>query len=171
MRTLTGFLIVLSLVPHPSSILHADGGAVRLSEQKGNYRITVFTAPTPPRVGAVDVSVLVQEAASQEPASGVQVSITAERTGSSGIVSRQSATTQGATNKLYRAATFDLPEPGEYTFEVSIDGTLGVEQVRFELEAADPLPTWLAMSPWVGWPIVAMTLFGIHQLLVRWRRI
>ena len=28
---------------------HGDGGAVRLSQQAGPYRVTVFTAPPPPR--------------------------------------------------------------------------------------------------------------------------
>ena len=70
-------LLVSSFFLHPSSFLRADGGTIRLSEQKGNYRITVFTAPTPLRAGPVDISVLVQEAATGEPAPGVQVTIKA----------------------------------------------------------------------------------------------
>ena len=147
----------------------ADGGTVRLSEQKGNYRITVFTAPTPLRAGPVDISVLVQEAATGELASEVQVTIKAVWRGSPGVALHHPATTEAATNKPYYAATFDLPEPGWYSLEVSIDGALGEAQVRFDLEAAEPLPPWLAMWPWVGWPVLAIILFGIHQLLVRRR--
>ena len=75
--------------------------------------------------------------------------------GSPGVALYHPATTEAATNKLYYAATFDLPEPGWYALEVSIDGALGEAQVRFEVEAAEPLPSWLAMAPWVGWPVVA----------------
>jgi hypothetical protein len=147
----------------------ADGGTLRLSEQKGNYRITVFTAPTPLRAGPVDISVLVQEAATEQPLAGVQVAIKAEWRGSPGVAFHHPATTEAATNKLYYAAIFDLADPGWYAVEVSIDGALGTAQVHFELEAGEPLPPWLAMAPWVGWPVLAILLFGIHQLLVRGR--
>jgi hypothetical protein len=156
----------LFLLPSPAA---ADGGAVRLSEQKGGYRITVFTAPTPLRAGPVDFSVLVQEASTGELASEVQVTIKAVRRGSPGVTLIHPATTEAATNKLYYAATFDLPEPGWYSLGVSVDGALGEAQVRFEVEAAEPLPPWLAVWPWVGWPVLAILLFCIHQLLVRRR--
>jgi hypothetical protein len=145
----------------------ADGGTIRLSEEKGGYRITVFTTPTPLRAGPVDISVLVQEAATGEPASEVQITIKAEWRGSPDMTLHHRATKEAATNKLFYAATLDLPEPGWYSLEVSIDGALGEAQVRFEVDAAEPLPSWLAMSPWVGWPILVILLFIIHKLLVR----
>jgi hypothetical protein len=151
------------------SLAAADGGTVRLSEQKGKYSISVLTAPTPVRVGTVDISVLVQEAATGELAPEVQVIINAVRRGSPGVALHHPATAGAATNKLYYAATFDLPEPGWYSVEVSIDGALGKAHVRFDLEAAEPPPRWLTMWPWVGWPVLAIMLFSIHQLLVRWR--
>jgi hypothetical protein len=169
MRSMISFFLVSSLILHPSSFLRADGGTVRLSEQKGSYRITVFTAPIPLRTGPVDISVLVQDAATGEQVSGVQVTIEAKWRGSPGVTLSHPATTEAATNKLYYAATFDLPEPGWYSLEVSIDGALGEAQVRCELEAAEPLPSWLTVWPWVGWPVLAILLFGVHQLLVRWK--
>ncbi len=45
-----------------NSAVFGDGGAVRFSGQQGDWRITVFTSPTPLRAGPVDVSVLVQDA-------------------------------------------------------------------------------------------------------------
>jgi hypothetical protein len=169
MRSMISLLLVSSFILHPSSFLRADGGTVRLSEQKGSYRITVFTSPTVLRAGPVDISVLVQEAATGEVASGLQVTIKAVRRVSPSAVIHHPATTEAATNKLYYAATFDLPEPGWYLVEVSIAGTEGEAQVRFELEAAEPPPPWLAMLPWIGWPVLAIFLFGVHQLMVRWR--
>jgi hypothetical protein len=140
---------------------------VRLSEQKGKYRITVFTTPTPLRAGAADVSVLVQEAATGEPLSDVDVTVRAARRGSPGASLSLRATHEAATNKLYYAVSFDLPEPDWYALEVSIDGALGKEEVRCEVEAAEPLPPWLEMWPWVGWPFLAIALFSVHQLLAR----
>jgi hypothetical protein len=147
----------------------ADGGAIRLSEQKGKYRIAVFTLPTPLRAGPVDISVLVQDADTGQPASDVQASIGVERRGSPDVALRHRATTEAATNKLYYAANFELPEPGWYSVEVSVEGPLGEAEVDFEMEAAEAPPPWLAMSPWVAWPVLAIALFGIHQLLVRRR--
>jgi hypothetical protein len=167
MRSLIRFILLASLTLHPSSLLWADGGTIRLSERQGNYRITVFSAPSLVRAGPVDISVLVQDASTGEPVSGAQVVIKSARRGSPGLAVHHHATTEAATNKLLYAAAFDLPEPGWYALEVSLDGALGQAQVHFDLEAAEPLPPWLAMAPWVGWPVLAIVLFGVHQLLVR----
>jgi hypothetical protein len=163
------FVLVSSLILCPSSFLWADGGTVRLAEQNGNYRLTVFTSPTPVRSGPVDVSVLVQEAETGELASGVHVTIQAEPRDSGGVAIDRLATTEAATNKLYYAAAIDLPEPGWYSVEVSIDGPRGKAVAHFEMEAADPLPSWLAVWSWVAWPGLAILLFGVHQVLVRRR--
>src|SRR5690349_412542 len=92
-------LLLSSLIPHPSSLARADGGAVRLSERAGNYQVTVFTSPTPPRAGPVDVSVLVLDGASGEcvPEPRVDVCLTAR---GSGQVLEGPATAEAATNKL-----------------------------------------------------------------------
>jgi hypothetical protein len=163
-RLLPVFVFFLS-----PSLAAADGGTIRLSEHRGNYQITVFTAPTPLRAGPVDISVFIQNAVSLEPVSAVKVTINATRRGSPDVVIDHPATTDAATNKLYYAATFDLPDPGWYSLEVSISGTLGDAQVHFDLDAAEPVPAWLAMWPWVGWPALVILSFGIHQLLVRRR--
>jgi hypothetical protein len=157
---------VLALTP---SLALADGGTVRLSQQKGAYRITVFTAPTTLRPGLVDVSVLVQDSATGEPALGAQVTIKVERRGLPRMVLVVPATTQAATNKLYHATAVELPVPGSYAVEVCIDGASGKAQVHFEAEVAEPLPRWQELWPWVLWPVPAIILFGMHQILVRRR--
>jgi hypothetical protein len=162
-------LVVFSALFLLPSLAAADGGTIRLSEQKGGYRITVFTAPTPLRAGLVDIGVFVQDAATGEPASGVQVNINAEWHGSPRVALHHRATPEEATNKLFYAATFDLPEPGWYSMAVAIEGPLGAAQVCFEMEATEPPPSWLTMLPWVGWPVVPIVFFGIHQFLVRRR--
>jgi hypothetical protein len=117
----------------------------------------------------VDVSVLIQDATTGEPASDVQVLIKAAWRGSPARAIHHPATTEAATNKLYYAATLDLPEPGWYALEVSVAGARGEARSYLELEAADPLPACLVLWPWIAWPVVVMLLFSIHQFLVRRR--
>jgi hypothetical protein len=169
MRRMIYLLLISSIILYPSSFLRADGGAICVSEQTGNYRITVFTSPTPLRAGPVDVSVLVQAAATGELVSEARVTIDARQRGPFGAALQLPATKEAATNKLFYAATFDLPTPGRYLLEVSIDGPLGNAKVRCEVEAAEPLPRWRAVWPWVGWPLLAIILFCTHQVLVRRR--
>jgi hypothetical protein len=169
MRALIHILLVSFWSLYSSSFLWADGGTIRLSEQKGTYRITVFTSPAPLRAGPVDVSVFVQDAATGAPTPDVRVTLEVKARGSPGVVLRQAATAEAATNKLYRAANFDLPKPGWYALEVSVTAAGEEAEVRCEVEAAEALPPWLATWPWVGWPLIVVLLFAVHQLLVRRR--
>ena len=150
-----------------SAVARGDGGTVRLSQRHGRYQITVFTAPTPFRAGPVDVSVLVQDAATGEPVPQVDVTVAAAPEGQPLQARRYAATTGAATNKLFHAATFELPQPGKWEMEIVIEGIQRAEQVRFSLEAAEPAPRWLALWPWMSWPVLAVFLFGMHLWLRR----
>src|SRR5262245_62779881 len=77
LTSMIGYLLVSSLILHPSSLAWADGGVPRLSERVGGYRVSVFTSPTPFRAGPVDVSVLVQDADSGEMLPEVRVIVRA----------------------------------------------------------------------------------------------
>src|SRR6266566_3607186 len=94
-----GLLLLSSLIPHPSSLARADGGALRLRERAGDYQVAVFTSPTPFRAGPVDFSVLVQDAATGEcvPEARVTVRLKAP---AGGRALEYPATTEAATNKL-----------------------------------------------------------------------
>jgi hypothetical protein len=170
MRKLACLILAESIVLCSSPVLWADGGAIRLCERRGNYQITVLTAPTPPRAGPIDISVLVQNAANNRLLLEGRVAVTATPRDHPARAVRRLATAETATNKLFRAAEFELREPGWWDVEVSIDGPLGTEHARLEMEAAPPLPKWLALWPWFSWPALAILLFGVHQLLVHSRR-
>ena len=146
-----------------------DGGTVRLSEQQAGYRITVFSAPTPFRAGPVDVSVLVQDAATGATIPDVRVRVWMTPRGRPTEALDNRATTEAATNKLFQAAVFELPAPGWWDVEITVEGTKGSARVAFEVEAAAALPRWLTLWPWLCWPAVAVLLFCIHQWLVRRR--
>jgi hypothetical protein len=160
-------VLVSSFILHPSSFALADGGVPRLSERAGSYRVSVFTSPTPFRAGLVDVSVLVQDVDSGALVPDLLVTVSAAPRGRPGTFVSNSATAEAATNKLYRAAVFELPEPGWWEIEVAIEGGRGPVRVRFALEAADRAPAWWALAPWVSWPVLAVGLFSLHQVLVR----
>jgi hypothetical protein len=149
------------------TVVHADGGMVRLSERRGGHRITVFTSPTPLRVGPVDVSIFVQDAATGEPVSAVSIAVQASPHKHPETVIRQMATTADATNKLFQAAVFDLPEPGRWDLTIVVEGTSEPIEVPFAVEVDEPLPRIGEMIPWIAWPAGAILLFCLHQWLVQ----
>jgi hypothetical protein len=157
---------VSSFILHPSSFARADGGAVRLRERAGGYQITVFTSPTPLRAGLVDVSVLVQDAATNECVPEARVIVRLEAPGT-GRVREYPASAEAATNQLFRAAEFRLPEPGWWDVAVAVEGPHGPALVRFGVQADEPLPRWLDLWPWFGWPALAVAFFAVYRVLVR----
>src|SRR5438094_524539 len=103
------YVVLLSpghLVTWSPGHARADGGMVRLSQRQGGYQITVFTAPTPFRAGPVDVSVLVQDAATGEALPQAQVTVWVAPRGRRGAAVSYAATSEAATNKLLHAALF-----------------------------------------------------------------
>jgi hypothetical protein len=145
----------------------ADGGSMRLSGKEGGYQIAVFTAPTPFRAGTVDISALVQDASTGDPLSVVRVTIRMTRPG--GLALEYPATTEAATNKLFRAAQFELPEAGRWDMQVQVEGLHGIAVIGGEVEAAESLPRWPELWPWIGWPALVIVFFSIHQILVQRR--
>jgi len=156
------------LIFHPSSLARADGGAMRLRQRAGGYQVAVFTSPTPFRAGPVDVSVLVQDAATGECVPEAQVTVYLNAPGAGGTMECP-ATTQAATNRLFHAAVFELPGPGRWDVGIAVEGPHGPALLRFEVEADGPAPRWLELWPWFTWPALVVVLFGLHQVLVRRR--
>src|SRR5581483_8834883 len=141
----------LALLLARSSLLRADGGSVRLRERAGGYWITVFTSPTPFRAGPVDVSVFVQDATTGECVPEARVTVCLKAADSGRLVECL-APTEAATNNLFRAAEFRLPEPGWWDVAVAVEGPRGPAALRFGVQADEPLPRWLDLWPWFGWP-------------------
>ena len=159
------FSLLLSCLLTPRSA-RADGGAVQLSERTGDYQIAVFTLPTPFRAGPVDISVLVQDAATGEYVPEARVTVRLKARDSETFLDYP-ATLEKATNKLFHAAEFELPESGWWEMSVVIDGPHGPAVVQFQIHAEPPPPRWLDLWPWFCWPALPIALFSIHRLLVR----
>jgi hypothetical protein len=136
-RVATGLVVCLLLGPALASPLLANGGTVRLSRAAvGPYLVSVFTSPTPLRTGEIDVSVLVQDAAAERVVD-VPVWIEARPVDANGEPVRIEATRQQATNKLFKAAKFDVRGEGVWELSVQVgEGEGG--PVSFQATLTDP---------------------------------
>jgi hypothetical protein len=147
-------ILVLSVA---ATAARGDGGLLRLSQQAGPYRVAVFTDPTPLRAGPIDVSVLVQDAATGQPVLDVPVVVSLTNAGTRLEVAADHA---GATNKLLYAANLELAEAGAWRLEVRV---AAAEPVAVEIEAAGSAPRWRQLWPWFTWPVVPVLLFALLE--------
>ncbi len=145
--------------------VYGDGGAVCVSKQHGDYLVTVFAAPLPFRAGPVDISVLIQNASTGEPAPEMRVTVCMTKPNQAPLMC--SATREAATNKLLQSAQLELPEPGRWELEVRVDNEQEPVVIRGELDAAAPLARWRELWLWIGWPALAVGLFVMHQRMAR----
>ncbi|HEV2968787.1 MAG TPA: hypothetical protein VGY55_02285 [Pirellulales bacterium] len=149
----------------------ADGGAVRFSERRGGLVITIFTSPTPLRVGPVDVSVLVQDADTGQPAPlSFAPAVHACPANRARDTTSAPAKADVATNKLLRSAQLNFSESGRWHIEVEVSDRSGAVPIGFDVEVAKPLPSWLHLVPWIAWPFPLIGMFAIHQFLANRRR-
>lgn len=153
---------VLALASSGASSALADGGTVRCIEQAGTYRVTVFTDPTPLRVGPAEVSILVQDAADGSLSDDCRVDVTLTNIEVPTIVVRASA---APTNKLARVAPIELPNAGRWRVDVSITGPRGSAKVSVPLEVAAAPPKWRDVLFWILAPVVPIGLFALREVL------
>src|SRR5438477_11863333 len=92
-------------------LARADGGSLCLLERASGYQVAVFTSPTPLRAGPVDVSVLVQDAASGNQVPRARVVVRPRRRGTTESRLEYEPPSEDATNRLLRGAKYDLPGP------------------------------------------------------------
>jgi hypothetical protein len=79
---------------------------------------------------------------------------------------RHPATTQAATNKLLRAAVFELRDSGRYELTVSVDGPNDHAQIRFALDVGNAWSPRTGVWPWILWPVPVIAFYGVHRRLV-----
>jgi hypothetical protein len=113
----------------------------------------------------VDISVLIQDAVTGQPVGHAMAAVRMTQIGQPAL--EYPATQDVATNKLLYAAEFELPAPGRWKLEVQVEGLRGSAVVVCQVEAAERLPRWHSLWPWIGLPILAIVLFGFHESLAR----
>jgi hypothetical protein len=142
----------------------ADGGAVRAIARDGRLQISVFTSPAVLVAGEADISVLVQDATTLATVEA-DVEIALVPRGRDCAAIRLAATSDAATNKLFRACHVVL-EPGGYDVEVvAMDGDRR-GKATFEMSVGPPPTNAAAFWPWYTWPVAPILLLAAHA----WRR-
>ena len=142
-----------------------DGGAIQLRQADGPFLVTVFTAPTPLRAGPVDVSVLVQTRAGNDPVLDADVLVTLVSSSGDGSAIRTAATRTQATNKLFYATAVNVPAEGSWELRATVRRGSDVANVGSSIAVAAPLPALLAYWPYLAFPPVAVVVFALHQWL------
>jgi cytochrome c oxidase assembly factor CtaG len=113
-----------------------DGDVVRLQENSGPFRISVFTAPDPLRAGRCDVSVLVQDRDSGDPIVDAPVSLSIVRPDAANDPSAQTrATVADSSVKLLESGTVTLPRKGAWSLRVTVRRGTSEGEVRATLNA------------------------------------
>jgi hypothetical protein len=173
-------IILAGMVHVTGTSVRADGGTVVLSQRAGDYQVTVLGSPAVLHVGAADLSVLVQDAATGQPVDGLSATLCLVPLG--GLPAdelRLQATRAAATNKLFYAAQFDLPTAGRWKLTATVTdprrgGTVaaapGTATIEGVLEVGGPPPRWVELWPWIGWPVIVVLLFALRERLVCQRR-
>jgi hypothetical protein len=153
------------LLPAPAQ---GDGGTVRLLERSGPFVITVFSAPEPVRVGAADVSVLVQDAQTGAPVLDADVAVEARSPDRTAAV-RHEATRAQAINKLLYATALTPGAPGTWTLEVTVRRGSDVARVQCPLPVAPPRRGLVGIWPYLALPPVVIALYVLRAVLTRRR--
>jgi hypothetical protein len=116
-------------------------------------------------MGPVDISVLVQDGETGEPDLSARVSIRMTKPGQPTL--SYPCTVEAATNKLFRAAQFELPASGRWEMEIRVEGSHGLATIGGDVNAAAALPRWRELWLWICWPAGAIVVFGIYQVLAQ----
>jgi hypothetical protein len=132
----------------------ANGGQRRLAAAPaGPYVVTVWTQPTPPTMGPIDVSVAVMQPGSLVAVPDADATLTAERADRSLVSSARAVRGAGFLPTIYHA-DLELPADGLWHVTVKVSGPAGAGTAAFDLHVVKP-----ARIPW-------LTIAGAGVLLV-----
>lgn len=156
---------VVSAVGLSTNRAAADGGTVQFSQTTGNYRITVMSDPTPLRVGAADLSVLVQDVQSGQFVPDGQAMITLRHAADPPLLIRHEATQSSATNKLLRSMQIDLPRSGTWQLQLELQAMAEPVVVQSTIAVAEKPPRWREAAGWIAAPFIVIGLYLLGELL------
>ena len=160
-------LIVLCLL-FGGTLLHGDGGRIRIHQQAGPFVVTLFTSPDPLSTGRADFSVAVER--SDAPGLVEDADVTLVLTAPHAPAGEQiiiPATRQSATSRFLKAANIDLPQDGTWRVRVLVSSGNQAAECSTLIEVR-PRP---AFRTELFWQIVAVPLAIILYLLHRRRTV
>ncbi len=168
--------LLLMLFP---GVLLADGGVILARETLNGLDVTVFASPIPLRAGPVDVSVLVQDAATQRALLDAEVHIAWSSVSSSSpewmppccsmekATDKIAATPAHSQNKLLYSAIVPVRSSGPSEFVVAVKTENREALLSCDVTAGPPRPPALAYWPWLALPPLAAAGFAMHQRIQR----
>ena len=159
------FSVLFSTGCRPSTAL-GDGGTLRVWKRQGGYEIAAFTEPFPVVTGSVDISVLLLGRDAGEPIEDALIVVEVRPEGRSSEVTSHQATRQAATNKLLRAAVFELRYPGRHVVDIRVELPNDRVRIQFEMDVGSAWSPRAGIWPWILWPSPVVVLYGIHRRLV-----
>ncbi len=154
----SSFLLVMAAITAPGPA-YAHGGKLQLARAPaGPYAVSAWTQPNPPRVGRLDVSVVVLRPDTGEPMEHVEARVTARHVQSSQSVSAAVGPDTSVFSFLspaLRHGTIELRAPGHWRVNISVAGPQGKGDVDFDLDAEPP---WRIPSAgyWIGFAIIVV---------------
>ena len=152
--------------------LWADGGRVEFHKRAGNLDITLFSTPSPVRVGPADLSVMVQKAGDPAPVldASVMVHLTKqERQNITEVVAP--ATHAKATNKLLYAANVSVPSAGVWRVQLDVRQAGEDDMVAGDINVLPPEPPLLTYWPYFVLVPLVVLLFVFNRWLKRRRSV
>ncbi len=139
---------------------------MQLRKQAGPFEITLFSTPSPLRVGRADLSVMVQRVSDQSPVLDANVKLHLRRRGGDNIIEVFApARHENATNKLLYAASVNFIRAGDWLAEVEViegGATADVAGQVTVLPASAPL---IAYWPYFALVPLAIALFVFNRWL------
>ena len=147
-----------------AGLARADGGTIRIQEDAGPFRITVWSAPEPLRVGAADLSVLVQRRGEGSPSLDAEVELRLDGPEAQPPIEAR-ATREQATNELLYAAAVTLPAAGTWRLRASVREGADAVEVAGDLPVAPPLPRLWTLWPYLALPPAAVAAFALRERL------
>ncbi len=137
------WLVVLALL----ALAHGGGEPQIVAAALGPYRVNVWTAPEPPRVGPLHVTIAVYRPGVRmdTPVADARVTVVVRHEGGRALRAQVPA---NPAYPHYYEADFELPEPGrwEVTIDIAVDG----EQGRFAFPLQVQPPARWSPLRWAG---------------------
>jgi hypothetical protein len=158
-----GSIVAVLLLPAAQADAH--GGKLQLElAPAGPYVVSVWTAPDPARVGALDISASILRSDTRRPVDDAGMRLTARVSTASGFVEGVGSRAAGRffdllAPRLYHARV-EIPAPGRWHVTVSVLGSAGRGDVDFDMDVAPPLT--------ISWVVIAASAAVSILVLAGW---
>lgn len=164
-RLCLGLLLLLAISWPYLATAHSSGTLRLANVAAGPYHLSAWSAPEPPRVGDLHLSIAVDEpkaentpAASSPSKLDVQITMTAVDQQSNTLMQR--AIQQTTFFQVYYESYFSVPTTGQWQVTVSVTGSAGVGIAHFVLDILPRQRINWELVFWCATALFALILVG-----------